>query len=523
MISQDTNALVALKFELAMVVGESLELAPMCRRFLITLLNATGGRSAQLWIREPNASAEAGTQSERFAYPQRSLIILAADPDLHSWMSATAADPPGANRQWSNGARHVHALPVDRAGWLFIEPDAATLPEAVLEAISVVLMRLARACMACHEHARARRLLAAKEEAEAEVRHALLRKREVLALSGDGFATSDRRGELLFASERVSELVHQGMAPLAGLGDIDAALQKAGAGPTNLHALAMSLAPGESRQGGVVLHRPRHRDLQWTLRCTDDGGRVVLFLRDITRETELDRMKSRFLATAAHELRTPLASVLGYSELMLRRVDAPPERRRQMVEVVHRQAGLLVQLVNQLLDLAKLEASDGAAVRIKPTPLHKVLAMATEAFGVRDDGRAPTVVVGDPEEHLAVDPDAFVRVLVNLLSNAHKYSPGGGPIELTAKVEGHKGQRTAIVTVRDHGIGMTADQCSRVFERFYRADPSCHIPGSGLGMSIVKQIIDLHGGSIEVESQPDLGTTVITRWPLAIVLEPAPA
>lgn len=519
MSSRDAETLVALQFGLAMVIGDSLELEPMSRRFLVTLLKATGGRSAQLWLKpaadaDPADAGLSEAQGHRIAYPQRSLTA-AVPEERRRWMQDVARLPPGQPMALAHANGHVHALPVESEGWLFIEQAHQPLPELVVQAIGVVLRRLALACRACHEHARARRLLAAKEAAEQGMQAALQRKQEILALSDDGFATASRNGVLEFSSSHLAALLHAPGRRLASLADIDDALRAAGCPRPDLHAQALTLPAGEAVQGALTLVRPVHRDLHWTLRATEDGRRCVLFLRDTTHETELDRMKSRFLATAAHELRTPLSSVYGFSELLLTRSDLSAERRQQMMGVVHRQAGLLVQLVNQLLDLAKLEASEASSLQCQPTLLGDAVGLAVEAFGLRDDGRAPVVDLHDRTACLLIDSDHFVRVLVNLLSNAHKYSPGGGEVRLSAGIENHERQAWGTVRVTDQGLGMTPEQCARVFERFYRADPSGHIPGTGLGMSIVQQIIELHGGQVEVDSELGRGTTVTTRWPLA--------
>jgi len=513
-----SEQLLALKFELALAVGQSLDLAPMGRRFLVTLLNATGGSSAQLWLR---AEAEAGALTPaaplRVAYPQRSLEQLARTPALDAWMRNTASGPAGMPAQRSHVGGCMHALPVDAEGWLFIDQASGPLPEAVLQAIAVVLKRLAHACRACHEHARARGLLAQKAVAKAALREALARKDEILSLSADGFATARRDGGLIFTSPRLGELVHR--LPSTGvpttLAEVDATLHEAGAPGARLHEQAQTLRPDASLHGTLTLTQPTHRDLHWTLRATPDGERCVLFLRDISRETELDRMKSQFLATAAHELRTPLASVYGYAELLLTRPGMPAPQQRELMGIVHRQSQVLMQLINQLLDVARLESAEGMALELKAMPLAEAVGTAVDACRLQGQERQVEVTLGPNASALQADPDKFRRVLINLLNNAFKYSQDNSRVRVQTAACTLQGRPAVAVAVADEGIGMTAEQCRRVFERFYRADPSGHVPGTGLGMSIVKQIVDLHGGEVEVSSHPGQGTTVTTRWPLA--------
>jgi signal transduction histidine kinase len=252
-------------------------------------------------------------------------------------------------------------------------------------------------------------------------------------------------------------------------------------------------------------------------------GESILFFRDVTRETEVDRMKSEFLTTAAHELRTPMVSVFGFTELLLRR-PVPEERRRDMLQTIHRQSSLLINMVNELLDLARIEARQGKDLKRSAC---RIDSLVTQAVGplVGNSPRHEIVLdVPHGERVLWVDPEKTHRALTNVLSNAIKYSPEGGAVRVSTLL-GRIRQEPAIgIKVSDRGIGMTAEQLGRVFERFYRADPSGNIPGTGLGMSLVKEIVELQGGRVDINSEPGMGTTVTLWLPLASALAaPAPA
>jgi signal transduction histidine kinase len=245
-------------------------------------------------------------------------------------------------------------------------------------------------------------------------------------------------------------------------------------------------------------------------RTSHAGGEAILFFRDVTRETEVDRMKSEFLTTAAHELRTPMVSVFGFTELLLRR-PVPEERRRDMLETIHRQASLLINMVNELLDLARIEARQGKDLKREPCRLDSLL---TEAIGplVIEDGRHELRLdMRHPDCQFFVDPEKLHRALTNVLSNAVKYSPAGGVIQVSTVGGELRGEPAVGLRVADQGIGMSAEQLARVCERFYRADPSGNIPGTGLGMSLVKEIVELQGGRVDIASAVDEGTTV-TIW-----------
>jgi signal transduction histidine kinase len=256
---------------------------------------------------------------------------------------------------------------------------------------------------------------------------------------------------------------------------------------------------------------PERRMLTRSVR-REEGGSKVLYFRDVTRETEVDRMKSEFLTTAAHELRTPMASVYGFSELLLRR-QFDDHTRQDLLSTIHRQAGALIQLLNELLDLARIEARAGKDFRIAVQPLRPILETTVASLLVPNDPRRVSADLPDGTVQCAVDPDKLRQALTNLLSNAYKYSPAGGEIRLDT-VRDDRGARVGI-RVSDHGIGMTPEQLARCFERFYRADASGNIPGTGLGLALVKEIVEIQGGSVELRSRPGEGTTAVVWLPLA--------
>ncbi|BBL77128.1 ATP-binding protein [Methylomagnum ishizawai] len=232
---------------------------------------------------------------------------------------------------------------------------------------------------------------------------------------------------------------------------------------------------------------------------------------DITERMEVDRMKSDFLSTAAHELRTPLASIYGFSELLLSAEDFDPESRREMLQIIFRQSKLISALVNELLDLARIEARRGkdfVFASLDPRELLRETVSATDPECAQ--GRCP-VRLDWPDGDIRVRGDAnkLRQALTNVLSNAYKYSPGGGGIDIVVR----RGAGEIGIEIADHGIGMAPEQVARVCERFYRADSSGAIPGTGLGMSIVKEIVTLHRGRLDIRSQPGAGTQVAIWLP----------
>ncbi len=239
----------------------------------------------------------------------------------------------------------------------------------------------------------------------------------------------------------------------------------------------------------------------------------ILYIRDVTHESEVERMKSEFLSTATHELRTPMASIFGFAEMLLTQDGLSPDTK-EMLGIIHRQSHRMGQIINELLDLARIEARHGKDFVFTALPLQAFVENVIAEFKLPDGRTAPTLIVRGAPLTVMADRNKLYQAVLNVLSNAYKFSPDGGDVQIelinSPQVEAAQGNRVAI-RVSDHGIGLTPEQLARLFERFYRADPSGHIPGTGLGMSMVQEIVKLHGGTVEVSSQYGVGTTV-TLW-----------
>ncbi|NDY91974.1 PAS domain S-box protein [Ideonella sp. TBM-1] len=342
----------------------------------------------------------------------------------------------------------------------------------------------------------------------------------VFDLSPDGYAVFDREGQLVFANQallRMTGWEPHTVAAGMSLAEFDARFgaQCDPARPWRPLAGLLTCGVGSYDTDDLVeVQSPQRLTLTRLARLNIDGrGESILYFRDVTREMEVDRMKSEFLTTAAHELRTPMVSVFGFTELLLNR-PVPEARRRDVLETIHRQASLLISMVNELLDLARIEARQGKDLKREPLRLAPVLEQAVQSFMVHGDPRKVVMEVRHPEALLLLDPEKTHRALTNVVSNAFKYSPQGGEIRLSTLDGEVQGEPAVGVRVSDQGIGMTPAQLARVFERFYRADPSGNIPGTGLGMSLVKEITELQGGRVEVQSAPGVGTEVTLWFPL---------
>jgi PAS domain S-box-containing protein len=246
----------------------------------------------------------------------------------------------------------------------------------------------------------------------------------------------------------------------------------------------------------------------------DSARSYALIVRDISARKEEERRaqfaearRRSYFVTATHELRTPMASVLGFSELLLQR-DFEPAEGRELLEIVHRQATRLVSLINEMLDLARIESGGREGLDMRAVDAATIVAATLSGLsGLGADHRVHTRIAANLPP-ISADADKLQRALTNIISNAVKYSDPSSDIAI-AVFETTLDARAAVgFQVADRGIGMTLDEQRHIYEPFFRASAKSEAPGTGLGMTIFKEIIDLHGGLVEIESAPGSGTTV---------------
>lgn len=242
------------------------------------------------------------------------------------------------------------------------------------------------------------------------------------------------------------------------------------------------------------------------------GKKAMVIFNDVTRERDLDRLKSEFIATSAHELCTPLASVRGFTELLLNDQSFDQAQRNEFLTIVYEKTGVLERIIDDLLDIGRIEAGRMLPVEKDPCDIRSLVEASTRAYQKEFRGRRIEFDWPEPGPGaIPADPGKIGQVLENLLSNAVKFSAPAS----TIRVSGSTRRDEVRVLVQDEGKGMSAEQVARVFDKFYRADCSdTAVPGMGLGMAIAKGIIEAHGGSIQVESEPGKGTTFTFTLPL---------
>jgi PAS domain S-box-containing protein len=339
----------------------------------------------------------------------------------------------------------------------------------------------------------------------------------IFELSPDGFVLFNRQGHLAYTNPAfcdMSGLASKTLGTVKSMRAFDELLRSR-CDPSQPYPSTSQEATGIEGVAEILhLVQPARRILARSVRHHDSAhAETILYFRDITHESEVDRMKSEFLSTAAHELRTPMASLFGFTELLLRR-KYDETRQRDMLETMHRQAALLINLINELLDLARIESRQGKDFNIAPSPIRELIEETLSALIIKNDPREVEIDAPLIDAHVVVDPEKTRQALTNVLSNAYKYSPRGGAIQLRTRVREFNGRKMYMIEVEDHGLGLTPEQLGRVFERFYRADPSGNIPGTGLGLCLVKEIVELQGGAIEMDSRHGEGTTVRLWLPL---------
>jgi PAS domain S-box-containing protein len=243
-------------------------------------------------------------------------------------------------------------------------------------------------------------------------------------------------------------------------------------------------------------------------------GTVSVF-RDITREAAVDRMKSELISTVSHQLRTPMTSIKGYTDLLyLETVGKINEAQRRFLSIIKSNADRLALLADDLLDISRIETG---RIRLNLEFIHISTIGDEVAVSLRgqieEKGLSLKLDIPETLPPIYGDRDRVTQILTNLIDNARHYTPDGGQITVSAQTRGNFLQ----VSVTDTGIGIALEDQKKIFDRFYRAEHPLvqEVAGTGLGLSIVKSFVEMHGGEIWVESKPGQGSTFSFTLPLA--------
>ncbi|MBW6468758.1 MAG: response regulator [Coriobacteriia bacterium] len=329
----------------------------------------------------------------------------------------------------------------------------------------------------------------------------------ILAATADGLIVIDALGCVELVNPAAAELLGHAVDDLLGR-EVD---------PQALLGLDEPFENGVAVE--VARSEPEHRVLMVRMnRITGHDGEPagqVISIHDITAEREAAVMKNEFVSMVSHELRTPLTSIKGYVDLILDE-DAGEinEMQREFLGIVQENSNRLVSLINDILDISRIE-SGRVHLRVEPLEMNEIIQGVVDTFRAvaKNSEIELTWVAEDPLPRAAGDRDRIGQVLMNLVSNAIKYSPGGGSVTIRARQD----DEDVVVSVHDTGIGISAEDQEKLFTKFYRVDSSLtrDIGGTGLGLSICKSVVELLGGDVGCESVAGEGSTFWFSLPMA--------
>ena len=354
---------------------------------------------------------------------------------------------------------------------------------------------------------------------------------QVFASTSDGFLVADLSGRVVAFNRQGGELL--GIAPDEVVGrpfqrlvdTLGSAVRWEQPGGRALLAVIASGLPA-AESGDLELRAPEARTLGWRAAPMRDllGATVgvTITFNDVTRQREIDRMKTEFVSTVSHELRTPLTSIKGSLHLLLSdpalHLDAT---QRQLVDISVKNTDRLIRLITNILDISKIEAGH-IQLELGMHAVGEFVSVAAE--GIRAFAESRGIVIESEVEpglpRVRVDVDRMVQVVTNLLSNAIKFSPPGSIVKVGA---GHAGAQVEL-RVTDHGRGIAPEDMGKLFKKFQQLDGSNvrSVGGTGLGLAICRGIVEEHGGSIAVDSQLGHGATFTVTLPLGAKAETTP-
>jgi two-component system phosphate regulon sensor histidine kinase PhoR len=285
-----------------------------------------------------------------------------------------------------------------------------------------------------------------------------------------------------------------------------------------LHQSARSGAEGTRREMVFTLGEQPHT-FDTIMSCVREGEKVsgvVAVLHDVTREKEVSQMKNDFVSHVSHELKTPLASITAYSEMLVDGEADNEETRKEFYGVIQSQAQRLSRLIEDILNISRIESG---LIKVNKEPVSLAVVIEQQMSMIEKYAAEKNITVSRQApiifDQVYADKDMLSQVIVNLLSNAIKYTPAGGSVRIGTEVDEAAG--VAKVSVTDTGVGIPAEELEHLFGKFYRvAANNKHAKGTGLGLNLVKQIIEkVHNGRVFVTSKVGVGSTFGFELPLA--------
>jgi len=285
-----------------------------------------------------------------------------------------------------------------------------------------------------------------------------------------------------------------------------------------LHPIKLAAADGVARAGSelrLLLPNGIERWVSATfspIHAGSGNGVLLVTLRDIAEQKEQERMHRDFVSMAAHELRTPLTAIKGFTRtLMLKADKISDERKAEYLSMVNEQSNRLAHLVDELMAVSRIDAGR-VQLEQQPLDVEGTLVGLLDQFRSKWTDRAIDVARVNELPPVYADPHKFEEILINLIDNAVKYSPAGAPVRVDISARGSDVQ----IAVTDHGAGIEPEEIPNLFQKFARISSSAaDVPGTGLGLYIVKGFVEAHGGHVWVESTPGIGSTFAFTLPAA--------
>ncbi|MEH7107387.1 ATP-binding protein [Bacillus sp. JJ1764] len=323
----------------------------------------------------------------------------------------------------------------------------------------------------------------------------------ILSSMADGVITFNRDGTILITNPPADRFLQYWYYEKGSYGG------EAEEIPSKVMELFQEAVDTEKEQIGEISLQGRH----WVILVSPLYSNrfirgAVAVLRDMTEERQLEKMRKDFIANVSHELRTPISMLQGYSEAIVDNIAESQEEKREMAKVIYDESLRMGRLVNELLDLARMEAGH-IQLTLEDVDLASFLNRIIHKFQglAKDNSILLSAEIPTEISSIRFDPDRIEQVLTNLIDNAMRHTPQGGTVKLKAGLE-EKGIK---IEVEDSGSGIPEDDLPFVFERFYKADKARTRgrSGTGLGLAIAKNIIDAHKGHISVHSKIGHGTT----------------
>lgn len=328
----------------------------------------------------------------------------------------------------------------------------------------------------------------------------------VLLLSADGkILTANRQAMRTFALSP-ADLYHHSIHVLNSATISETACDVQKKGEEKLESVTLDL------QG-----RPHTFQVFFSVLPEDGEAPTVLAVfHDVSLLQEMNNRQTAFVSNAAHELRTPLTSIAGFAEILKEDDFHDPEQSRHFAATIWQQSQRMKKLINDLLQIARLDATDKAALVRSPVDVCQALRRTAAQLKSRIDAKRQTITIDVPQESIVIQAteDLFQQICLNLTENASKYTPEGGHIELSCGQD----ENHVFLTVRDTGIGIAPKDQPFVFDRFFRVDKSRSraAGGNGIGLSLVKYLTELFHGKITLTSEQGKGTTFCITFPAAI-------